>query len=425
MTLFLQQPIAASLIMCVLLVGCRNVQEPEPKATDGTSDEPATVFANIRRAIEDNDPEAFINSYGPLSDEVRQILQAQFNVLRASHLLRKEIRDRFGEDALAEFEKGIKDNPFFGLPDAMFAKLDWVQEIEVVDDRANVIVAAAEDVDPARRTAEGMLIRIDGQWRMNAEHLAEIAKLPEGQRKESMEGSEKLVRIYTALREHAAEKGSSVAAVLEDVAPLLFGIDRRSMPKPPALPDVPVRPLESLPEQVEVKPTDPKLAFAGEPVALQLVHVFGGLGPISAVAVSSDGSRVVSASPATLALWDAASGGLPAMPRNIAPRNNPREISSIGFSPDGSRLLINGGGFIEIWDPQTLQRLHVIEDSRIGRDAVFARDGSTVVASHHLARMRLAGIVAAERRGKETWYRIADPHSVTILNCIRRKAEQP
>jgi hypothetical protein len=390
------------LISQLLLVGCRNVQEPEPKATGGTSDEPATVFANIRRAIEDNDPEAFINSYGPLSDEVRQILQAQFNVLRASHLLRKEIRDRFGEDGLAEFETGFQDIPFIGLPDTMFAKLDWVQEIEVVDDRANVIVAAKENVDPVRRTAEGMLLRIDGQWRMNAEHLAELAELPERQRKEAMEGSEKLVRIFTALREHAAEKGSSVAAVLEEVTPLLLGIDRRSMPKPPSLPDVPVRPLESLPEQVEVEPTDPELAFAGEPVALQPVHVFGGLGPISAVAVSSDGSRVVSASPATLALRDAASGELLAMPRNIAPRNNPREISSIGFSPDGSRLLINGGGFIEIWDPQTLQRLHVIEDSRIGRAAVFARDGSTVVASHHLALvcgLAHGGGYAVTRRG--------------------------
>lgn len=33
-------------------------------------------------------------------------------------------------------------------------------------------VAAEENVDPARRTADGMLIRIDGQWRMNAAHLA-------------------------------------------------------------------------------------------------------------------------------------------------------------------------------------------------------------------------------------------------------------
>jgi DNA-binding transcriptional ArsR family regulator len=43
--------------------------------------------------------------------------------------------------------------------------------------------------------------------------------------------------------------------------------------------------------------------------------------------------------------------------------------------------------------------------------------------SQHLNQMRRAGLVRAARRGKEVWYSIADPSSLTILECIRRKQE--
>lgn len=41
--------------------------------------------------------------------------------------------------------------------------------------------------------------------------------------------------------------------------------------------------------------------------------------------------------------------------------------------------------------------------------------------SHHLNTMKRAGLIRSQRRGKEIWYRIADPDSLTILECIRRK----
>ncbi len=41
--------------------------------------------------------------------------------------------------------------------------------------------------------------------------------------------------------------------------------------------------------------------------------------------------------------------------------------------------------------------------------------------SLHLNQMKRAGLVASERRGQEVWYRISDPRSLTILNCIRSK----
>ena len=39
--------------------------------------------------------------------------------------------------------------------------------------------------------------------------------------------------------------------------------------------------------------------------------------------------------------------------------------------------------------------------------------------SSHLNRMRHVGLVEAERRGKEVWYRLGDRRSLTILNCMR------
>ncbi len=38
--------------------------------------------------------------------------------------------------------------------------------------------------------------------------------------------------------------------------------------------------------------------------------------------------------------------------------------------------------------------------------------------SQHLNHMRRVGLVAAERAGREVWYRVADPRSVRVLDCI-------
>ncbi len=44
--------------------------------------------------------------------------------------------------------------------------------------------------------------------------------------------------------------------------------------------------------------------------------------------------------------------------------------------------------------------------------------------SQYLNQMRRAGLVRAERKGKEVWYEIADSSVLTILDCIRRKTGQ-
>ena len=41
--------------------------------------------------------------------------------------------------------------------------------------------------------------------------------------------------------------------------------------------------------------------------------------------------------------------------------------------------------------------------------------------SQHLNLMRRAGLVEAQRKGREIWYDIADRRCLNILNCIRSK----
>lgn len=51
--------------------------------------------------------------------------------------------------------------------------------------------------------------------------------------------------------------------------------------------------------------------------------------------------------------------------------------------------------------------------------AITAVAGLTQAAtSLHLARMREAGVVRAERRGKEVWYDVADRRCLGVLGCV-------
>ena len=53
--------------------------------------------------------------------------------------------------------------------------------------------------------------------------------------------------------------------------------------------------------------------------------------------------------------------------------------------------------------------------------ALGAAAPSQSALSQHLARMRQAGLLAAQRHGHEVWYAVADPHALTILSCIQTK----
>ena len=47
--------------------------------------------------------------------------------------------------------------------------------------------------------------------------------------------------------------------------------------------------------------------------------------------------------------------------------------------------------------------------------------GAQGALSQHVNKLRLAGVIRGERRGKEVWYSLASPAALTILNCMRKK----
>ena len=56
-----------------------------------------------------------------------------------------------------------------------------------------------------------------------------------------------------------------------------------------------------------------------------------------------------------------------------------------------------------------------------GHGLLAGLGGAQGALSQHLNKLRLAGIIRAERRGQEVWYSLASPAALTILNCMRNK----
>ena len=50
-----------------------------------------------------------------------------------------------------------------------------------------------------------------------------------------------------------------------------------------------------------------------------------------------------------------------------------------------------------------------------------ALGGAQGALSQHLSRLRLAGVIQAERRGMEVLFTIATPAAATLLNCMRQR----
>lgn len=72
------------------------------------------------------------------------------------------------------------------------------------------------------------------------------------------------------------------------------------------------------------------------------------------------------------------------------------------------------------------QRLRIVELLQIEEEApvhgiVVCLGLPQAAVSQHLNHMKRAGLLKSERRSKEVWYSIADPSSLTILDCIRKK----
>jgi ArsR family transcriptional regulator len=70
--------------------------------------------------------------------------------------------------------------------------------------------------------------------------------------------------------------------------------------------------------------------------------------------------------------------------------------------------------------PQRLRIIEILEEEEMVPVHILMERTTLpqAVVSQHLNRMRRAGLLRAERRGKEMWYSITDPRALSILNCI-------
>lgn len=75
--------------------------------------------------------------------------------------------------------------------------------------------------------------------------------------------------------------------------------------------------------------------------------------------------------------------------------------------------------------PRRLQIMHRLADGPVDVGALAAELGmSQPNASQHLAVMRAAGVVEAERIGREVRYRISDPDVIVACATMRRVLER-
>jgi WD40 repeat protein len=106
---------------------------------------------------------------------------------------------------------------------------------------------------------------------------------------------------------------------------------------------------------------------------------------LTSAGYSPDGSRIVTGSTdRTARIWDAASG------KEIAVLGHDQEVTSVAFSPDGSRILTTSGTTVRIWDAVNARQVAILP--RQSHDlpwysAGFSSDGSRIVA---VSKMRTA-----------------------------------
>lgn len=70
-------------------------------------------------------------------------------------------------------------------------------------------------------------------------------------------------------------------------------------------------------------------------------------------------------------------------------------------------------------------RLRMLQMMLGGRYTVGELAGACGIASHaastHLRLMKHCGLLAGERDGRKTFYRVAEPHLVGIMTCIEQR----
>ncbi|MEA4863510.1 MAG: ArsR/SmtB family transcription factor [Victivallaceae bacterium] len=76
--------------------------------------------------------------------------------------------------------------------------------------------------------------------------------------------------------------------------------------------------------------------------------------------------------------------------------------------------------------PQRLRMLELLDirGECCAGEIFEALDLEQSAVSQHLAKMRQAGIITCRSDGTKRYFRIANEHSITILNCMRNKIAQ-
>lgn len=74
-------------------------------------------------------------------------------------------------------------------------------------------------------------------------------------------------------------------------------------------------------------------------------------------------------------------------------------------------------------------RLRIVERLDLGGAAPGHRlladlGGAQAALSQHLNKLRLAGVIRSQRRGREVWFSLASPAALTILNCMRNRQRE-
>ena len=115
---------------------------------------------------------------------------------------------------------------------------------------------------------------------------------------------------------------------------------------------------------------------------IEIVPTVGHFNPITSVAFSPDGGRVLSGGDNTIKLWDVTTG---ALLRTFEGHFN--RVTSVAFSPDGTRVLSGShDSTIKLWDPLTGALIRSFKFKGHGwiNSVAFSPDGARVLSGSGL-----------------------------------------
>jgi DNA-binding transcriptional ArsR family regulator len=104
---------------------------------------------------------------------------------------------------------------------------------------------------------------------------------------------------------------------------------------------------------------------------------------------------------------------------SIAQWTNHRQTREMAHEPTRPQLHAAAATFALLSSPARLHLAWLMAHETADVGTLAARAGLGIpTTSQHLAKLRLAGVVAARREGRHTFYTIEDPHVLTLIEQI-------